>query len=895
MSSTTVTSTPNPSVFGQSVTYTATVTGITAGTAPFGDVTFVITGGPTIGPVTLTPTGPDSGTASVTDSSLAVGSHVVTANFVNSTDPLDNSSGTTIQLVNQAATITTVTFTPVAPVCGETVTLTANVAAVPPGSGTPTGTVSFIISADGPTLTGTLDASGNASVTVPALSVGTHQVAAFYNGDTNFAASNSPLTPLTINPASSTTTVTVSPAAPVCGESVTLCAQVATVAPGTCTPTGTVTFVVAGGPTLTGTLNASGQACVTTSAIPVGTHTVTATYGGNTNVAGSTGTGTVTVGQGTSTTTVTVSPATSVCGEPVTLCAQVTTGSPSTCTPTGTVTFVVAGGPTLTGTLNASGQACVTTSAIPAGTHTVTATYGGSTNVAGSTGTSTVTVGQAASTTTVLPSLPAVCGESVTLCAQVATVAPGTCTPTGTVTFVVAGGPTLTGTLNASGQACVTTSAIPVGAHTVTATYGGNTGVAGSSATTPITVNPASSTTTVTVTPSPSVCGQSVQLCAQVATVPPGTCAPTGTVTFVVVGGPTLTATVNASGQACVTTSAIPVGTHAVTAIYGGGGGVAPSTGSGTVTVNQATSSMVLTITPNPSVCSQSVTICAQVTVASPGTCTPTGTVTFAISGGPTLTGTLNASGQACVTTTGLSVGTHTVTATYAGSTGVAGSTATGTATVSTANTTTTLTSTPNPSAPGQTVTFTATVAPVAPGTGTPTGTVTFVISGGPTLTGTLNGAGQATVSTNALTTGPHTVTATYGGDGCFAGSTSPTITQTVVVPPTGTTVTANPATIRLRFNGTFVIPTLSATLRDASNNPIPGQTITFVANTAAGPVALGSAVTNASGTATRTNVTVPATVLTASTYTASFAGAPGLSPSSDSASLTFQPTPLLP
>ncbi|MCG0286120.1 hypothetical protein [Streptomyces sp. PSAA01] len=87
----------------------------------------------------------------------------------------------------------------------------------------------------------------------------------------------------------------------------------------------------------------------------------------------------------------------------------------------------------------------------------------------------------------------------------------------------------------------------------------------------------------------------------------------------------------------------------------------------------------------------------------------------------------------------------------------------------------------------------------------------------------------------------------------------------------------------------------LSTTLRDASNNPISGQTLTFVANSLVGPVALGSAVTNAGGTATLSNVTVPPTILTASTYTASFAGAPGLSPSSGSASLTFQPSPILP
>ncbi|MER8155425.1 Ig-like domain-containing protein [Streptomyces sp. NPDC094472] len=993
MSTTAVTSTPNPSVFGESVTYTANVTGITTGTPPWGDVTFVIAGGPTIGPVTLTQTGVDSGTASVTDSTLAVGSHLVTANFVNSSDPVDNSSGTTIQQVNQSATVTTVTFVPPAPVCGETVTLTANVAAVPPGSGTPTGTVTFIISADGPTVTGALDGAGNASVTVPALSVGTHQVAAFYNGDTNFAASNSALTPLTVNPADSTTTLTVSPAAPVCGEEVTLCAQVTTTPPGTCTPTGTVTFAVDGVPFVVAVLDPSGQACVTTSDISVGTHTVTATYNGNGDVAGSTGTASVTVGQGASTTTVTVSPAAPVCGETVTICAQVTVSPPSTCTPTGTVTFVITGGPTLTGMLDAAGQACVTTNALTAGSYTVTATYGGDTGVASSTGSGSVTVGQGTSTTTVSVSpSPAVCGETVTICADVTVAPPSTCLPTGNVIFVITGGPTLTGVLDAAGQACVTTDAIPVGTHTVTATYEGDGGVTGSTGTGSVTVNQASSTTVLTITPSTASCGETVLLCAQVTTTPPGTCLPTGTVTFAIAGGPTLTGVVDATGQACVTTSAIPpgthavtatysgdtgvasssatgsvmvnqgvstttlsflpsspvcgqpvtlcaqvtvtppstctatgtvtftiaggptltgtldasgqacvtsnaipVGTHAVTATYAGNAGVAGSSASGSITVGQATSTTTLTITPASPVCGQPVTLCAQVTTTSPGTCTPTGTVTFVITGGPTLTGTLNGSGQACVTTNAIPTGAHAVTATYGGNTGVAGSSASGSVTVNQASTTTTLTSSPNPSTPGQNVTFTATVAAVPPATGTPTGTVTFVISGGPTLTGTLNASGVATASTNALTTGAHTVTATYNGDGCFGTSTSPTITQNVVAAPTGTTVTATPATIRLRFNGTLIIPTLSATLRDASNNPIPGQTLTFVANSVLGPIPLGSAVTNASGTATLSNVTVSPTVLTASTYTASFAGAPGLSPSSGSASLTFQPTPILP
>ncbi|WP_436318423.1 Ig-like domain repeat protein, partial [Streptomyces caniferus] len=56
-------------------------------------------------------------------------------------------------------------------------------------------------------------------------------------------------------------------------------------------------------------------------------------------------------------------------------------------------------------------------------------------------------------------------------------------------------------------------------------------------------------------------------------------------------------------------------------------------------------------------------------------------------------------------------------------------------------------------------MTFSATVSPVSPGAGTPTGTVTFVATGGPTLTATLSG-GTASVSTTAIPVGTSNVTA---------------------------------------------------------------------------------------------------------------------------------------
>jgi hypothetical protein len=84
-----------------------------------------------------------------------------------------------------------------------------------------------------------------------------------------------------------------------------------------------------------------------------------------------------------------------------------------------------------------------------------------------------------------------------------------------------------------------------------------------------------------------------------------------------------------------------------------------------------------------------------------------------------------------------------------------------------------------SPSTVNQSVTFTATVTVQAPGSGTPTGSVTFK-DGSTTLgTGTL-GSGTATFSTSSLTIGTHSITAVYGGDPNFAGSTSAALTQNV-------------------------------------------------------------------------------------------------------------------
>ncbi|MEV6619129.1 Ig-like domain repeat protein [Streptomyces sp. NPDC051051] len=864
---------PSLSVCGQSVTVCANVTVVAPGSGtPSGTVTFTGPGG-----LNETVAVDADGTACVTTTALKTGAVTAVYGgdmcFTGSAGALDVSVG-------QAGSTTSVSVDPVPSVCGEPVTVCATVTVVAPGSGTPSGTVTFTGAGLDETVVA-VDADGTACVTTSALETGA--VTAVYSGDGCVAASTG-TAPVSVGQAASVTSVSVDPVPSVCGEPVTVCATVTVVAPGSGTPSGTVTFTGPGGLNETVAVDADGTACVTTTALKTGA--VTAVYNGDGCVAASTGTAPVTVAQAASTTLVSVDPSPSVCGEPVTVCATVTVVAPGSGTPSGTVTFTGPGGLNTTVPLNADGTACTTTGGLTGGT--VTAVYSGDGCVAASTGTAPVTVGQAASATSVsVDPSPSVCGEPVTVCANVTVVAPGSGTPSGTVTFTGPGGLDETVAVDADGTACVTTSALETGA--VTAVYSGDGCVAASTGTAAVSVAQAASVTSVSVDPSLSVCGQSVTVCATVTVVAPGSGTPSGTVTFTGPGGLDETVAVDADGTACVTTTALKTG--AVTAVYNGDGCVAASTGTAPVTVAQAASTTSVSVDPSPSVCGEPVTVCATVTVVAPGSGTPSGTVTFTGPGGLNTTVPLNADGTACTTTGGLTGGT--VTAVYSGDGCVAASTGTAAVTVNTAQTKTALTVTPNLVVCGRPVTFCATVTTVAPGSGTPTGTVTFSGPGGFNQTVALDPSGKACVTATAGTSG--TVTAVYNGGTCHSASAA---TANLTVNAASTTLTASPAQIRLRTNGTFVLPSMSATLKVTSSGaPLAGQPVTFRANTMVGPIVLGTALTNASGVATLAPPPLPVSsvVITAGTYTATFAGTGCYAPSSVTQPLALVLFPLLP
>ncbi|MGC9292306.1 MAG: Ig-like domain repeat protein, partial [Acidobacteriaceae bacterium] len=263
---------------------------------------------------------------------------------------------------------------------------------------------------------------------------------------------------------STSTILVASPTSAVYGTSVTL---TATVSSSGGTPTGTVNFY--DGATLlgTGTLNSSGVATLTVTALPVGSDNLTASYVANGSFAASTSSATVVTINSveTTTTSLSASPTNSTYGATVTLAATV---SGSGGTPTGTVNFY--DGATLlgTGVLNSSGVATISTTTLPVGSNSVTASYAANGSFAASTSSAVTVTVTAAATTTALSASPtsAVYGASVTL---TATVASSGGTPTGVVTFYNGATSLGTGTLNASGVATLTVAALPVGSDSLTA------------------------------------------------------------------------------------------------------------------------------------------------------------------------------------------------------------------------------------------------------------------------------------------------------------------------------------------------------------------------------------------------------------------------------------------
>src|SRR5437899_6789879 len=370
-------------------------------------------------------------------------------------------------------------------------------------------------------------------------------------------------------------------------------------------------------------------------------------------------------------------------------------------------------------------------------------------------------------------------------------------------------------------------------------------------------VPPASPTTTSVSCAPPSVAfGSSTTCTATVTDTSTTPTTPTGTVSFTssgtgtFTGSPcTLAAGTTAGTATCFATYA-PTGTVArtdtITGSYSGDTGHSTSSGTFSLTVTTGTHSTTTTVScPTTVFVNQGVTCTATVTDSTAPVTTPTGSVTFAVSG---VTGTFTTCTLAAGTTAGTATcnttftpsttGTASIVGTYGGDSAHTGSNNSATPAVVTVNkrtTSTGVTCTPSTVFINQGSTCTATVTDTAAGTlSTPTGSVTFTVSGvtGTFTTctlaaGTTAGTATCTSTFTASTSGTATINGSYSGDSTHATSGT-TTAASVVVNKRATTTTVTCTSPVLVNQGSNCNATVTDTAAGTLSTPTGSDTFTL-------------------------------------------------------------------
>jgi Bacterial Ig-like domain (group 3) len=267
---TTLTTSPNPSNGGQTVTMAATVTA-SNGRTPYGTVRF-LSGNTIIGSVTLN----SSAQAVLNYANLLSGTDSITAAYLGDGIYPASTSPAVSQVVNAVTTATSLTSSLNPSTFGQPVTFTATVAAT--NGLIPTGNVQFY---NGTAYIGgaTLNGAGLGALNYAGLNAGTLSITAKYLGAGVYPASASSALSQVVNTATTTTALTISPNPSSSGESIEMVATV-TASNGKIAY-GTVQFFN-GNAIITGVdLGDTGQAVLDYANLPVGTHTITAKYLGN--------------------------------------------------------------------------------------------------------------------------------------------------------------------------------------------------------------------------------------------------------------------------------------------------------------------------------------------------------------------------------------------------------------------------------------------------------------------------------------------------------------------------------------------------------------------------------------------------------------------------------------
>jgi hypothetical protein len=532
----TLTSSENPTAFGEQLILTATVIPNSGTAVPDGSVSFE-DADTTLGTVTVGP----AGQATLVDATLAVGTHALVAQYSGSAAFGASVSSALEQDVTVQGSTTVLLPTVDPATYGQTLLFVVSVAPAA-GSGVPTGTVTVL---DGTTPIGSATlVGGTAAVVTATLDAGCHSLTAAYAGDGNFSASSSSAVVEQIDAAATSTTLTVSPTSASAGQRVTLAASVASPAG---VPGGTVTFADGGSTLGTATLS-GGTAELVTCFARHGAQTLTAAYAGSGDFTAST-------------------------SAPVTL--QVSGGSGCGCGSTDAVLLPTGGA--IAAASRAGERAPVTLAAFVA---------------------SSATPAPAPPELITVAATPATVdeGQSVTLTSVVFSDGDDPF-PSGMVAFVegtrVLGSAPTVQVPNTTDALASLRIVLGSGSYpTITAVYHPDASAetwytsATSSGSAAVTVQKVAAATSMTVATSlnPSPMGRALIITATV-NHPSSSLTPTGAITFTVGGAKPVAVAVDSLGQASLTVSSLAVGKQTISAAYAGDGNFAASSGSAVETV----------------------------------------------------------------------------------------------------------------------------------------------------------------------------------------------------------------------------------------------------------------------------------------------------------------------
>jgi hypothetical protein len=502
-----------------------------------------------------------------------------------------------------------------------------------------------------------LDSNGATVFTISKPTVGTHSIVIAYPQQGNYQGATLPPNTFTVTAAPVQVAVVSSSTQLTAGASVTFTANVTSSTAGTPNATGSVSFY--DGSTLLGTaqVNGSGQAVYSTTSLTTGTHTITATYSGTTNYRTGSATVTVNVVAKTQTITFTGLPSSATFGSagPYTLKATASSGL--------AVTYSVTGPATVSGstlTITGAGTVVVTASQAGNGAYSAAQSVALTLTVASPAPTPIASMSlQFASTQLVYPG-----ATNVTACVN-----SGKTTAASGTAGIYDGSKLLT-TQPLQGNGCAywyITPGLAAGTHVFTAKYSGDkSNTAGVSSATTVTVSPVPVNLAVALSNSTVVYGGSAQM---TVTASSNAGAPLGSVTYSVDGGAATTAALS-SGNAIISIAKLAVGSHTVSISYPQQTNYA-AVAAKTVTFKVTAAPVQVTLAPSATSVKTgaSMKCTAAVTSVTAGAPNATGSVAFLDGSKLLATVAVDSTGKASYATTGLAVGTHTITASYTGST----------------------------------------------------------------------------------------------------------------------------------------------------------------------------------------------------------------------------------